>query len=126
MVFLRCNPRHHSIAFQPRMPDLPRSRDKRMWHFMLEVNSIDDVGAALDWRARRESRGLDPRRHSNDQMVSIRCVHLHVDTSGFEVEYGWGAVSSTTPRGRCSVPIAAPSGAKGQLDAAREPAPAAR
>jgi catechol-2,3-dioxygenase len=30
MVFLRCNPRHHSIAFQPIMPGLPRSCDRRM------------------------------------------------------------------------------------------------
>jgi len=54
MVFLHCNPRHHSIAFQPAAKDLPRSRDKRMWHFMLETNSLDDVGAAMVREARVE------------------------------------------------------------------------
>jgi hypothetical protein len=46
MTFLHCNPRHHSIAIQPRNPDLPRSRDKKMWH----------------------------ARHSNDEMVSFYMV----------------------------------------------------
>jgi 2,3-dihydroxybiphenyl 1,2-dioxygenase len=87
MVFLRCNPRHHSVAFQPRMPDLPRSRDKRMWHFMLEANSIDDVGSALDLASKAGVPVVSTLgRHSNDQMVSF-----YMSTpSGFEVEYGWG------------------------------------
>jgi catechol 2,3-dioxygenase-like lactoylglutathione lyase family enzyme len=39
--FYHCNPRHHSIAFQPSIKDLPRSRDKKMWHFQLETNTLD-------------------------------------------------------------------------------------
>ena len=87
MVFLHCNPRHHSIAFQPSMPDLPRSRDKKMWHFMLETNTLDDVGTALDLATRAGVPVVSSLgRHSNDQMVSF-----YMSTpSGFEVEYGWG------------------------------------
>jgi 2,3-dihydroxybiphenyl 1,2-dioxygenase len=87
MVFLRCNPRHHSVAFQPSSPNAPRSRDKKMWHFMLETESLDDVGTAMDLA----SRGGAPLattlgRHTNDQMVSFYVV----TPSGFEIEYGWG------------------------------------
>lgn len=87
MVFLHCNPRHHSIAFQPSIPDLPRSRDKKMWHFMLETNTLDDVGTALDLANRAGIPVVSSLgRHSNDQMVSF-----YMSTpSGFEVEYGWG------------------------------------
>ena len=87
MVFLHCNPRHHSIAFQPSMPDLPRSRDKKMWHFMLETNTLDDVGTALDLATKAGVPVVSSLgRHSNDQMVSF-----YMSTpSGFEVEYGWG------------------------------------
>jgi 2,3-dihydroxybiphenyl 1,2-dioxygenase len=87
MVFLHCNPRHHSIAFQPSAKDMPRSRDKRMWHFMLETNSIDDVGAAMDIAAKAGiPLATTLGRHSNDQMVSFYVM----TPSGFEVEYGWG------------------------------------
>jgi 2,3-dihydroxybiphenyl 1,2-dioxygenase len=87
MVFLHCNPRHHSIAFQPSIKDLPRSRDKKMWHFQLETNTLDDVGTALDLATRAGVPVVSSLgRHSNDQMVSF-----YMSTpSGFEVEYGWG------------------------------------
>jgi extradiol dioxygenase len=87
MVFLHCNPRHHSIAFQPSASNLPRSRDKRMWHFMLETNSLDDVGIALDLATKTGAPVASTLgRHSNDQMVSFYVL----TPSGFEVEYGWG------------------------------------
>jgi 2,3-dihydroxybiphenyl 1,2-dioxygenase len=87
LVFLHCNERHHSIAFQPSIPDLPRSRDKKLWHFMLETNTLDDVGTALDLATRAGVPVVSSLgRHSNDQMVSF-----YMSTpSGFEVEYGWG------------------------------------
>jgi 2,3-dihydroxybiphenyl 1,2-dioxygenase len=87
MVFLHCNERHHSIAFQPSIPDLPRSRDKKLWHFMLETDTLDDVGTALDLATRAGVPVVSSLgRHSNDQMVSF-----YMSTpSGFEVEYGWG------------------------------------
>ena len=62
-------------------------RDKRMWHFMLEANSIDDVGSALDLASKTGVPVVSTLgRHSNDQMVSF-----YMSTpSGVEVEYGWG------------------------------------
>jgi 2,3-dihydroxybiphenyl 1,2-dioxygenase len=87
MIFLHCNPRHHSIAFQPRSVAGPRSRGKKLWHFMVETNSLDDVGAALDLAAKTGTRlATSLGRHTNDQMVSFYMV----TPSGFEVEYGWG------------------------------------
>jgi 2,3-dihydroxybiphenyl 1,2-dioxygenase len=86
MVFLHCNPRHHSIAFQPRSANLPRSRDKKMWHFMLETKALDDVGTALDMATKTGAPLASTLgRHSNDHMVSFYVV----TPSGFEVEYGW-------------------------------------
>jgi 2,3-dihydroxybiphenyl 1,2-dioxygenase len=87
MTFLHCNPRHHSVAFQPRTKNLPRSRDKKLWHFMLETNALDDVGSGLD-AAMKSGATLATTlgRHTNDQMVSFYVV----TPSGFEVEYGWG------------------------------------
>ncbi len=86
MTFLHCNPRHHSVAFQPRAKDLPRSRDKKLWHFMLETNSLDDVGSGLDAATKNGATlATTLGRHTNDQMVSFYVV----TPSGFEVEYGW-------------------------------------
>ncbi|HUM17683.1 MAG TPA: VOC family protein [Candidatus Nitrosotalea sp.] len=87
MTFLHCNPRHHSIALQPRAKNLPRSRDKKLWHFMLETNSLDDVGSGLDAAVKSGATlATTLGRHTNDQMVSFYVV----TPSGFEVEYGWG------------------------------------
>jgi len=125
MVFLHCNPRHHSIAFQPSIKDLPRSRDKKMWHFMLETNTLDDVGTALDLANRAGVPVVSSLgRHSNDQMVSF-----YMSTpSGFEVEYGWGgrlvddAVWQVQRHDRGTL-----WGHKAQLEPAQAtPAPAAR
>ncbi|QRR08007.1 2,3-dihydroxybiphenyl 1,2-dioxygenase [Burkholderia sp. MS455] len=82
--FLHCNPRHHTLAFA----EMPAP--KRLQHFMLQVPSIDDVGFALD-RAEQQSVPVTMTlgRHTNDQMVSFYAR----TPSGFEVEYGAGAVS---------------------------------
>ncbi|MFD0901812.1 VOC family protein [Actinomadura sediminis] len=83
LVFLRCNPRHHSVAFG----DMPHP--KRTHHFMVEVTDIRDVGMAYD-------RCMDAKQpfemtlgmHPNDHMFSF-----YVRTpSGFSVEYGWGGL----------------------------------
>jgi 2,3-dihydroxybiphenyl 1,2-dioxygenase len=125
MVFLHCNERHHSVAFQPSIPDLPRSRDKKLWHFMLETNALDDVGTALDVATRAGVPVVSSLgRHSNDQMVSF-----YMSTpSGFEVEYGWGgrmvddAVWQVQRHDRGTI-----WGHKVQLEPAQtSPAPAAR
>jgi 2,3-dihydroxybiphenyl 1,2-dioxygenase len=81
-VFLHTNPRHHSLAFGA-MP-----APKRLHHFMLEVNDLDDVGAAFD---RATDAGVpiarSMGRHPNDRMVSF----YGVTPSGFAFEIGWGA-----------------------------------
>jgi len=82
IAFLHCNPRHHSLAFwQARMP-------KRLHHFMLQLESLDDVGTTYDLcQQRGVPLELTLGRHTNDRMLSF-----YVRTpSGFSVEYGWGA-----------------------------------
>ncbi len=80
IAFLHCNGRHHSLAMGGPMP-------KRMHHFMLEVNHMDDVGLAFD-------RAMDNKtpiaqmlgRHPNDKMFSFYAI----TPSGFQFEFGWG------------------------------------
>jgi 2,3-dihydroxybiphenyl 1,2-dioxygenase len=80
VTFLHVNPRHHTVA-------LGSGLSKHLHHFMLQMGSLDDVGAALDRafaNGVRVVQGLG--RHPNDQMVTFYCV----TPSGFECEVGWG------------------------------------
>lgn len=80
VTFLHVNPRHHTVALGSGLP-------KSLHHFMLQMGSLDDVGAALDRAFARQVRvvqGLG--RHPNDRMVTFYCV----TPSGFECEIGWG------------------------------------
>ncbi|MGU7778650.1 VOC family protein [Burkholderia sp. PU8-34] len=94
-MFMHCNSRGHSVAFG--IPGFT----KRIQHFMVEVDSLDDVG--LTYELAKEHKvpilmGLG--RHQNDNMVSF-----YMQTpSGFFCEYGWGgtpalAQSEYNPRG---------------------------
>jgi 3,4-dihydroxy-9,10-secoandrosta-1,3,5(10)-triene-9,17-dione 4,5-dioxygenase len=80
MRFLGCNQRHHSLALAP-MP-LPA----KIVHLMIEVDSLDGVGQALDRCLRK---GMTPTstlgRHANDLMVSF---YLQTP-GGFDIEYGF-------------------------------------
>ena len=81
--FFHCNPRHHTIA----ITEIPRVRG--LHHIMVQLESLDDVGLAYDIV---QSKGIPLSmtlgRHPNDQMVSF-----YVRTpSGFDIEYGWGAI----------------------------------
>jgi 2,3-dihydroxybiphenyl 1,2-dioxygenase len=81
MAFLHCNPRHHSLALVG--SDTPGLR-----HVMLETQSIDDVGLAIDIAARRGELTRALGRHTNDKAVSF-----YVKTpSGWEIEYGWSGL----------------------------------
>jgi len=83
LIFLHCNPRHHSVAFG----DLPHP--KRTHHFMVEVTDIRDVGLAWD-RCLQAGQPFEMTlgMHPNDNMFSF-----YVKTpSGFAVEYGWGGL----------------------------------
>lgn len=94
--FLHCNGRHHTIAIaEAPMP-------KKIHHFLLQVNTIDDVGHACD-RLDGVDKNIDSNlgsaesdvescltttlgRHVNDHMLSFYAA----TPSGFEVEVGWG------------------------------------
>ncbi len=77
--FLGVNPRHHSLAF------LPMPNPARCVHLMLEVDSLDHVGRALE-RVRRHGAPLSATlgRHMNDEMVSFYVR----SPGGFDVEFG--------------------------------------
>jgi 2,3-dihydroxybiphenyl 1,2-dioxygenase len=78
-TFMRCNPRHHSLAF------VKAPFPKRLLHFMAEVEELDEVGRA---RERAKQAGVritaDLGRHTNDRMLSFYME----SPSGFEVEFG--------------------------------------
>jgi 2,3-dihydroxybiphenyl 1,2-dioxygenase len=83
LCFLRCNARHHCIAFAPCMP----GKSPRLQHVMLEVESLDDVMRSYHFLRRHNAPiGMGPGRHPNCQTV-----HVYVQTpGGFAVEFGWG------------------------------------
>ncbi len=82
MSFFHCNPRHHSLAFASRPAG---ATGPRISHFMVEVQSLDDVGATYYLC---QEKGIPIAttlgRHTNDQMVSFYMLC----PSGFRVEYG--------------------------------------
>ncbi|MFH8446022.1 VOC family protein [Streptomyces sp. NPDC018026] len=81
LTFTHVNPRHHSLAFGPAAEGAKPYMD----HFMLEVESIDAVGRALDEvRAREISLTATLGRHTNDGMLSFYMK----SPSGIGVEYG--------------------------------------
>ena len=78
-----CNPRHHSLAlFNYPVPT-------GIVHLILEVGSIDEVGACLD-RVQKAGYPLMSTlgRHCNDNMVSFYVV----GPGGIAVEYGYDGV----------------------------------
>jgi extradiol dioxygenase len=84
--FLHCPThaaRHHTVA----LAAVPGRAG--LHHLMLEVASLDDVGAALDVVNERGLQlAMSLGRHTNDLMTSF-----YVRTpSGFEIEYGTGGV----------------------------------
>jgi 2,3-dihydroxybiphenyl 1,2-dioxygenase len=83
LIFLHCNPRHHSVA----LGDMPHP--KKTHHFMVEVADIRDVGTAWDrCLAHGQPFEMTLGMHPNDNMFSF-----YVKTpSGFAVEYGWGGL----------------------------------
>jgi 3,4-dihydroxy-9,10-secoandrosta-1,3,5(10)-triene-9,17-dione 4,5-dioxygenase len=83
MRFFGCNPRHHSLAVAP----IPAASG--LIHLMIEVESLDDVGRAMD-RCQRNGAPLVSSlgRHANDFMVSF---YLRTP-SGFDIEYGTGGL----------------------------------
>ncbi|MBV1879831.1 MAG: VOC family protein [Pseudomonadales bacterium] len=82
LTFMHCNGRHHTLALAP-VP-IPN----RLLHFMLQVDSMDDVGLGLERATAAECTITSSLgRHTNDHMVSFYVR----SPSGFDVEYGYGA-----------------------------------
>jgi 2,3-dihydroxybiphenyl 1,2-dioxygenase len=79
--FLGINERHHSLAICP----AAHQRDPRVVHIMVEVDTLDAVGQALD-RINAEGVQLSSTlgRHTNDKMVSF-----YVRAPGdWDIEFG--------------------------------------
>ncbi|OEV04567.1 VOC family protein [Streptomyces oceani] len=79
--FMGVNQRHHSLALCP----APHDAEPGLVHLMVEVDSLDAVGRALDNVARQGfplSSTLG--RHTNDQMVSF---YVRAP-GGWDLEYG--------------------------------------
>ena len=76
--FLRCNPRHHSLALAPH-------HSSRLAHFMLETSTIDEVGYCIE-RCQENDVELAQTlgRHTNDMMLSF---YMRAPR-GYEVEFG--------------------------------------
>jgi biphenyl-2,3-diol 1,2-dioxygenase len=76
IAFLHCNRRHHSLAFwQARMP-------KRLHHFMLQLESLDDVGATYDLcQQRGVPLELTLGGHTNDRIPRSTLSSLSDSTS---------------------------------------------
>lgn len=82
--FYHCNGRHHSLA----VAEIPGMTGIN--HLMLEVESFDDLGTAVDLFAEDADREilLSLGRHTNDLMTSI-----YVQTpSSMQIEYGHGGI----------------------------------
>ncbi len=79
--FLGINERHHSLAIVP----AAHQRDPRLVHIMVEVDTLDAVGQALD-RVNAEGFQLSSTlgRHTNDKMASF-----YVRAPGdWDIEFG--------------------------------------
>ena len=82
-TFMRCNPRHHSLAL---LNESLGFEGGSVNHLMIEAKSLDDVGRAYDMvQARGFPIIMTLGRHSNDHMTSF----YFVSPSGFGIEYGW-------------------------------------
>ena len=100
-TFLRCNPRHHSLALRDAASPGPTEAagQPQLRHVMVEVSRQDDVGRALD-RCAEFGYGLTRTigRHSNDEMFSFYVK----SPSDFDLEIGHGGLliddENWTPR----------------------------
>jgi 2,3-dihydroxybiphenyl 1,2-dioxygenase len=80
--FLGVNQRHHSLALAP----APHGEAPGLVHLMMEVDSLDAVGRALDEINKRGfSISSTLGRHTNDKMVSF---YVRAP-GGWDIEYGY-------------------------------------
>lgn len=89
LVFYHCNGRHHSLAIASPIPGKSGAH-----HLMLEVNTLDDVGRAVDLCALHDvpvSKSIGC--HTNDRMVSAYLFSPSV----LRIEYGCGGIDIRDP-----------------------------
>tara|TARA_Y100000766_G_scaffold236831_1_gene212720 strand:- start:13 stop:861 length:849 start_codon:yes stop_codon:yes gene_type:complete len=80
LCFFHVNGRHHSLA-------LFGSGQTGFHHFMVEYNSLDDVGQGYDLLQYEDNKiAYTLGRHTNDYMTSF----YSITPSGFFIENGWG------------------------------------
>jgi 2,3-dihydroxybiphenyl 1,2-dioxygenase len=93
--FMGVNPRHHSLAVMP----APKLRAPALVHIMVECETLDEVGRALD-RVMAAGYHLSSTlgRHTNDKMISfyvrtpggwdleVGCEGLQVDENAYTAE----------------------------------------
>jgi 3,4-dihydroxy-9,10-secoandrosta-1,3,5(10)-triene-9,17-dione 4,5-dioxygenase len=78
--FLGCNPRHHTFGITP------RRGPGALVHIMVEVDSLDDVGLALDRAAALDIPMMSSLgKHTNDRMVSFYVY----SPERYAIEFGW-------------------------------------
>ena len=85
VTFMHANARHHSLAFGG-------GQLKRIHHFMVQANTVDDVGMCYDrflFAGGKVHQTLG--RHPNDKMFSF----YGYTPSGFHFEFGAGAIEIT-------------------------------
>ncbi len=86
-TFLRCNPRHHSLAL---INESLGMQGGSINHILFQAKSLTDVGTAYDLVAARNlPLIMTLGQHSNDQFTSF----YFVSPSGFGIEYGWGGLT---------------------------------
>ncbi len=81
MWFLRCNPRHHSIAL------LEGGESLQLEHLMIEATTLEEVEIAWDLARSEMDAFVSPGRRLSDNMFMFRVL----TSTGFKVCYGWGA-----------------------------------
>lgn len=83
VYFMGCNPRHHTFGIAP------QPGPGKLIHFMVEMDTIDDVGLALDRAAEMEIPMMySLGKHTNDQMVSFYVYSPEL----YAVECGWNGL----------------------------------
>ena len=83
LFFLACNERHHTLGI------MPMDGPGRLVHLMVEVQTLDDVGYAIDRADRLEGPMQQTLgRHTNDHMVSFYVY----SPERYAVEMGWGGL----------------------------------
>jgi len=81
LYFTHCNPRQHSLAL------FEAESQAGCIHIMLEVDSMTEVGRAMDRRAAHGAKLMASLgQHVNDDMTSFYML----TPSNFALEYGWG------------------------------------